>query len=143
MVSVKIILDNRRQQKDGTSPLKLRIVLNRQTYHVFLGHRVIPKDWDENGQKIKSSCKTIDNITRFNALIQKEKQKALSIFTQLEEDGQLETLSFEEIRRHLDNKHTEAMTLAFAEEIIASWGKPKNMGMPGCTIPCCEVSGIL
>ena len=88
---------------------------NRQTYHVFLGHRVIPKDWDENVQKIKSSCKTIDNIIRFNALIQKEKQKALSVFTQLEEDDQLETLSFEEIRRHSDNKHTEAMTLAFAE----------------------------
>ena len=119
MISVKLILDTRSQKTDGTSPLKLRIVHDGQTYHHSLGYAVLPKDWDGKGQKVKSACKTIGNTTRFNALIHKEKQKALDVFTRLDDQGLLDRLSFKEIKERLLQKHSELMTLAYGESIIA------------------------
>lgn len=40
MASIKIILDKRSVKKDGTSPLKLRIVYNRKTNHIPLGYSI-------------------------------------------------------------------------------------------------------
>jgi nucleotidyltransferase/DNA polymerase involved in DNA repair len=128
MISVKIILDTRSKKKDHTNPLKLRIVHNRQTYHLTLGYSVLEKDWDKTGQKVKSSCKTIGNTTRFNALIHKEKQKALDVFTKLQSEGQLETLSFKEIKKRIANKHTDLMTLEFGKEIIAQLRQAQKHG---------------
>ena len=79
MVSANIILDTRYKKKGDVYPLKLRVVHNRKSFDLGLGHSVSAKDWDEKGQKVKSSCKTIDNVTRFNALLGKEKQKAQDI----------------------------------------------------------------
>lgn len=128
MVSVKIVLDTRRKKNDNTSPIKLRIVHNRQTFHLYTGHRAQAKDWDENGKKLKQSCKTVENVTRFNSLFLREKQKAFDVLSRLEEDGKLDTLSFDEIRRHLESKQTEVMTLAFGGEIISELQEAKKFG---------------
>ncbi len=128
MISVKIILDTRSKKVDNSCPLKLRIVHDRQTYHLALNYNVLEKDWDKAGQKVKSTCKTIGNITRFNAMIHKEKQKVLDVFTKLQSEGQLETLSFKEIKQHISNKHTELMTLEFGENVIGQLRKAQKYG---------------
>lgn len=128
MVSVKIVLDTRRQKKDSTSPLKLRLVHDRKTFHIYLGQRATVKDWDENGEKLKSSCKTVDNVTRFNALLHKEKQKVLDLIIRLQDENKLERLNIEEIKRLLVSKNTEAMVLGFAEEIVAELKQAERHG---------------
>jgi integrase len=119
MVTVNLILDTRSKKKDGTHPVKLRIVHNRKTYHLSLGYSVTAKEWDDTAQKIKSNCKRFSNITRINALLHRDKQQALDLFARLQDEGRLDTLSFTEIKAMLANKETEVMTLAFGEEIIA------------------------
>lgn len=119
MVTVNLILDTRSKKKDGTHPIKLRIVHNRKTHHLSLGYSVAAKEWDDTAQKIKSNCKRFSNITRINALLHRDKQQALDLFARLQDEGRLDTLSSTEIKAMLANKETEVMTLAFGEEIIA------------------------
>ncbi|MCG8328546.1 MAG: site-specific integrase [Chitinophagales bacterium] len=119
MVSVKIILDKRSTKKDGTHPLKLRVILHRKTHHLPLGYSVPAKDWDSKGQRIKTSCKAFGNITRINAILHKEQQKAMDILLQLQIEERLEIVSFTEIKRLIQSGNHELKVLAFAEEVIA------------------------
>ncbi len=128
MVSANIILDTRYKKKGDVFPLKLRVVHNRKPFDLSLGHSVSSKDWDEKGQKVKSSCKTIDNVTRFNAILNKDKQKVQDILIRLQDEGRLDTLSLEELKSFVTQKHTEVMTLAFAEEIIAELKQAERYG---------------
>lgn len=128
MVSANIILDTRYKKKGEVYPLKLRVVHNRKPFDLGLGHSVSDKDWDEKGQKVKSSCKTIDNVTRFNALLGKDKQKVQDILIRLQDEGRLDTLSLEELKSFVTQKHTEVMTLAFGLEIIAELKQAERFG---------------
>jgi integrase/recombinase XerD len=128
MVSLKIILDTRTPKKDGTCPLKLRIIHNRQTYHMALGYSVPAHDWDSVNQKVKKSSKDIGNITRFNALIHKEKQKVFDGISKLDADGQLERMSFAEIKKRISSPKGETKTLAYGEEVIALLKEAKKHG---------------
>lgn len=126
--SVKIILDTRTKKRDNTHPLKLRLVHNRSSKHISLGYSILEKDWDERGQKVKSTCKHIENINRFNALLNKEKQKALEVLYRLQSEGRLESLSFEEIKKLIVERETEVMTLSFGETIIAQLREAQKYG---------------
>jgi hypothetical protein len=55
MISANIILDTRYKKKGDVYPLKLRIVHNRKPFDLEYSVTTSPlKDWDENGQKVKS-----------------------------------------------------------------------------------------
>lgn len=117
MVSAKIILDTRSAKQDGTFPLKLRIILNRNTRHMALGYNILEKDWDASGQMIKSSCKTVGNIQRVNALMHRKKQKALDLFTALQAEERLETLSIKEIKEMIQGEGGAVTVQSFGREI--------------------------
>lgn len=128
MITVKIILDKRSVKKDGTSPLKLRLLYNRKSNQVSLGYSILSKDWDAKKERIKSSCQSVDNVNRINAICLKKKQKAFDILTQLDADGKLDVLSFKEIKTYITNQHTGLMTLAFGEEIIDQLKQANKFG---------------
>ncbi|MEN0047330.1 MAG: site-specific integrase [Bacteroidota bacterium] len=118
MITVKVVLDNRSVKKDGTSPLKLRLLYNRKSNQLSLGYAILSKDWDAKRERIKSSCNTINNINRINSILLKKKQEAFDILSQLDSDGRLDTLSFKEIKMFLLKKHTDLMTLEFGQQIV-------------------------
>ncbi|MCB9334312.1 MAG: site-specific integrase [Lewinellaceae bacterium] len=127
MVTTNIILDTRYKKKGNLFPLKLRVVLNRKFFDISLGFSIPAKDWDEKGQQIKSS-KTVENVTRLNSIISKEKQKVVDVIIRLQDEGKLDTISLDELKSYATQKNTEAMTLAFAEEIIAELQEAKKFG---------------
>ena len=98
MVSANIILDTRYKKKGGVFPLKLRVIHDRRPFDLGLGFNISDKDWDEKGQKVKPSCKTVENITRLNSVLAKEKQKVLEILLRLQDEGMLDTLSLEDLK---------------------------------------------
>lgn len=128
MATAKLILDTRRKKKDGTCPIKLRTVHNRNTRHKSLGYSVLEKDWDENGQRIKPSCKAFSNVNRINSLLNKEKQKALEVFAKLQEEEKLDRLSTKEVKKRIVKDDVVVMTLAFGEEIIAQLRSAQKHG---------------
>lgn len=117
MISIKIVQDKRSQKSDGTFPLKLRIVHNRQTYHLALGHSFYSKDWDSASQQLKPSCKTLSNTTRFNAQLNKQKQQAWDILLKLQDEGQLDDISFGRIKSLLTKNSSETFVLEYGEEL--------------------------
>ncbi|MEM8528236.1 MAG: site-specific integrase [Bacteroidota bacterium] len=128
MITVKVALDTRSVKADGKSPLKLRLLYNRKSNQISLGYSILPKDWDSKKERIKASCKTVDNLNRINAIILKKKQKAFDILTQLEAEGKLDNLSFKEIKGFLTNKHTDLMVFEFGDEIIAQLREAQKFG---------------
>lgn len=128
MVSANIILDTRYKKKGDLYPLKLRVIHNRKPFDLNLGFSLSMKDWDEKAQKVKSSCQSIENVARFNALLNKDKQKAQDILIRLQDEGKLDTLSLEELKNFITQKHTEAMTLTFGEEVMAQLREANKHG---------------
>lgn len=128
MISANIILDTRYRKKGDVYPLKLRVVHNRKSFDLGLGFSITPKDWDERGQKVKSSCQSIENIARFNALLSKDKQKVQDVLIRLQDEGKLDTLTLEELKNYVTHKSTETMTLVFGEEMIAELQDAKKFG---------------
>jgi len=128
MVSANIILDTRYKKKGDVYPLKLRIVHNRKPFDLNLGFSISAKDWDEKAQKVKPSCQTIENVTRFNALLNRDKQKVQDTLIRLQDEGKLDTLSLQELKNYVTQKNTEVMMLAFGAEIIAELQEAQKFG---------------
>lgn len=84
MASVKVVL-RKKLNKDGTSPLAIRITQDRKSSFIYLGKSIKKQDWDENNQKVK---KTHPNSARLNNfIIQKlaeANNKVLEVETQSE-----------------------------------------------------------
>jgi hypothetical protein len=81
-------------KKGDVYPLKLRVVHNRKPFDLPLGFNVPIKDWDAKGQKVKSSCQVIENVTRFNALLNKEKAKIQDVLVKLQAAGGINSTCF-------------------------------------------------
>lgn len=128
MLSAKIILDTRHKKKGNVYPLKLRLTHDRKASYISLGYDIPANDWDEDGEKVKTSCKTVENTTRLNALLVKEKQKALDTFLKIQDEGKLATLSLEGLKSFVVNKGTDAMMFAFGEEMIAQLKESQKHG---------------
>ena len=81
-MSVKIVL-RKKPKADGTLPLCIRITRNRKSSYVYLGHHLLEKDWDEQGQRV---LKSHPNSARLNNLLIKKlaeaTDKALELETQ-------------------------------------------------------------
>ncbi|QMW01684.1 site-specific integrase [Spirosoma foliorum] len=67
MASINIVL-RKNIKADGTYPLVIRYTNNRKTFYTYLGHSVLPSDWDEKSQRVK---KSYPNATRFNNMLAK------------------------------------------------------------------------
>lgn len=118
MVSVNIILDKRYKKRGNVYPIKLRVVLNRRPLDIGLGFSVLEKDWDADGQQVKTTSKTVENINRLNSIIAKKKQKLLDLLIRFQDEGKLETLTLAEIKKHLVSKNAEVTVFTFADEIV-------------------------
>ena len=69
MATINLVLDKRRQKKDGTYPLILRIIQNRKSTYLTTGVFLRAEDWDETGREIR---KTHPNHKLLNHSIKKK-----------------------------------------------------------------------
>jgi integrase len=128
MISVNLVLDTRRKKKDNTFPLKIRIIHDRKPFELSLGYSLLEKDWDQQKQRVKTSCKSIENINRLNSFLSKEKQRIGDILLRLQDERKLATLSQGDLKRILANKNAEIMTLAYGNGVILQMQKANKFG---------------
>jgi len=85
MASVKIVL-RKKQNKDKTYPLAIRITKDRRTSFIHLGYHISEDEWDSVQQRVKKSH---PNSARLNNLLIKKlaeaNDKSLELETQKEE----------------------------------------------------------
>lgn len=72
MSKIKIVL-RKKQAKDGSFPLFLRITKDRKSSYIYLGHNLNESDWDKDGQRVKKSH---PNSVRLNNYLLKKLSEA-------------------------------------------------------------------
>lgn len=124
----KIELDRRNIKTDGRHSLKLLIVVNRRPLRISLGYSLFSKDWNEKLQNVRATSKDFENINRFNNWLHKEKSKILNRLLVLQEEGNLERLSVNDLKNSLAQKSEEVLTLEFFASVISEMEQSKRYG---------------
>jgi integrase/recombinase XerD len=83
MATIKIVL-RKKQNKDGTFPLALRITKDRKSSFIHLGYHLFDRDWDEKKSQIKKSH---PNSVRLNNLLATKLAEASNTSIELETNG--------------------------------------------------------
>jgi len=138
--NILIILDKRRQKKDKTYPLILRIIHNRKSISISLGYSLLEKDWNEKTTSIKKTSKVVSNVTRLNNLISKQKTRAFDIITQLQDSGEIETLSSKEIKDRILNKSSKITFFQYTTRLIQEMSEAGKFGNALVYKDCLRVS---
>lgn len=123
-----LTLDTRRARKDGTYPVILRLSHRGKTIPVSTGISLPEKYWDGKNRRIRQSYNGLDNITRANNWLEKQKAKALDIITRLKDTGELNGLSIKELKDRIVSKGQKATVFDFIEGLIADLIKKQKVG---------------
>jgi integrase/recombinase XerD len=92
-----LIRINRKTQ--GTVPIQLRIIHNRKSCKLNIGHRINARDWDDENKRVKKSH---PNSVRLNNIIQNYISKIDNYI--LQKEAQNEIVNFDEIKQKVFNK---------------------------------------
>ncbi len=126
--SIVLSLDTRRQKADKTFPIMLRLSHNGKTTSLSTGYSVPVSFWDEKGRKIKNGYKAIENVTRLNNLLAKERSYALDIITKLHDRNELGFLSITDLKNLISSKGNKSSFFEYTEKQIAELIKLKRIG---------------
>lgn len=126
--NITISLDTRREKKDGTYPLILRLGHYERTTSINLGYSVKEKDWDDVNKVVKKSYVGTETVSRLNNLIQKKKAEAMDILLKLDESGQLQHLSITDVKQRLVDKHTTLSFLEYGNKLVDDLKTAHRMG---------------
>ncbi len=116
--NIVISLDERREKKDGSYPLVMRLGHNKRTTAIPLDISLQKKDWDNEARIVKKSYQGTNSVTRLNNLIQKAKSEAMDIILTLNETGRLQSLTIVEIRNLLVKKNTSTSFYEYTNQQI-------------------------
>jgi integrase/recombinase XerD len=116
--NIVITLDTRREKKDGTYPLVMRIGHNERTTAIPMGFNLLEKDWDAERRTVKKSYVGVNTVTRLNNFIQKKKADAMDIILGLHEVNQLPIMSVIAVRDKIISNNKPHSVFTFAETII-------------------------
>ena len=104
--SVKVVLRNR-TNKQGLSPLVIRITKNRKSTEIYTGQYIEKKYWDDKNRKVK---KSFPNAARLNNLLSQKLAEANKALIDLQVEDK--NVSSKEIKKEIVNPLT---TTSFQE----------------------------
>lgn len=113
MSSIKVILRANKEKKDGTQPLAIRIIKDRNTKFMFLGVYIKPEDWDPINCKVKKSYR---NSARVNNLILKKLTEADDLLLEAKSNNKDVTSANVKKTLKRDGKSVSFFTLADERE---------------------------
>lgn len=116
MASSKIVLRKNKKKSDGTCPLALRIIKDRKTRFIFLGHYILEKDWDSQLCKVKKSH---PNSARLNNALIKKMAEASDMI--LETESSDESKSAKDIENKIKRSNKTVSFFELAKQRIDSY----------------------
>lgn len=127
--SVTLSIDKRRQKRDGTYPIVLRLGHKQSTTTILLRINILEKDWDAKKRIIKNTYKGVESIARLNNELQKKRNEAVDIIMGLQDDGQLQGMTIAELRAKVDaDPNASTSFFVYAEELIAQLKMANHFG---------------
>ncbi|WP_268123859.1 site-specific integrase [Roseivirga pacifica] len=121
-LTTKVLLNKVRQKQDGSYPLTIRVTYNRKVIYIPLGYTLYERDFDEKNQRIKTSSKKFDNVTRLNNQISAQVNNVFNVISKLEEEGRASSMPMKEIKKAILGKHQyeDQSVFQFMENIITN-----------------------
>ncbi|SHI01803.1 Site-specific recombinase XerD [Chryseolinea serpens] len=126
--SIVLSLDTRREKADKTYPIILRLSHNGKTTGISTGYSVPETSWDEESRQIKKSYKGLENVTRINNLLVKERSKALDIIARLHDRNELDYLSITELKGLISADGNKETFFQYTEKQIKELIKLNRIG---------------
>ncbi len=126
--NVVITLDTRRQKKDQTYPLIMRLGHNGRTTSIPLGINLLEKDWDTNTKQVKKTYVGVNTVSRLNNQIQKRKADAMDVIFKLNESKQLISMSVTTLRDRITQQGATQSVFKYTEQVIADLLSSKRIG---------------
>jgi integrase/recombinase XerD len=130
--NIVISLDTRREKKDKTYPLVMRLGHNKRTTSILMGISLLEKDWDNKNRLVRKSYVGVNTVTRLNNLIQKKKADAMDIILKLHESGALSAISLTELRKKIDNNYNAKSFFAYSDSLVKELIASKRIGTSRC-----------
>jgi site-specific recombinase XerD len=96
--NVKLSLDTRRQKKDASYPIILRLTHFRKTTSISIGQSISKEYWDNKNEKVKRAFKGTSSVSKLNNQLLKEKTRAVDIINDLHEKDELNFLSILQLK---------------------------------------------
>ena len=93
-----------------------------------MGYSVNPKFWDERKMEIKPNAPMGESITRLNNLIKKNHSEFIGKVIELQDSGEIATMSLKEIKNRLTGKEDDTNLIAFCGSIIEELGVAGKVG---------------
>ncbi len=121
-------LDLRRKKPDGTHPLLLRIIKDRQVAQLTTGYCFYEKDWDEKAKVVRPSYRGTESVKRLNNMLAKKRAEAMDVITKLHEQRRLDSLMAQDIKVLIERKSENRSFLAYAEQLVAELTEARRIG---------------
>ena len=109
--NIYFVLDSRKPDRFGKSPLKLRLSHNRTMADIPMNVRLTESDWDAKRERIKPGSKSFDNVTRINNQLQSKKTNYLNQISELEEQRVINQLNARQLKERITDKPKRAISL--------------------------------
>ena len=116
--NVKLSLDTRRQKKDASYPVILRLTHFRKTTSISLGHSIQKEFWDNKNEKIKRAFKGTSSVSKLNNQLLKEKTRAVDIINDLHEKDELNFLSILQLKSKIVKTATFESFFEYSKGIV-------------------------
>lgn len=126
--NIVLSLDTRRNKKDGSYPLVMRLGHNRRTTSIPTGISLKKNDWDEKNRLIRKSYQGVETVARLNNILQKKKSEAMDVIMKLHEDGKLNAISLADLKMCLHQSKESQSFLTFTEQLIEELKKAGRFG---------------
>jgi integrase/recombinase XerD len=117
--TLKLILDERRANEDGTFTIVIRLTHRRNSRYVATDCYSNKANWNEDGEYLRANQNDDKaEVRRINEKIQKKKAELTSIINRLDKFNELEELSIQELRDKLIKKPIKETFRSYTTKII-------------------------
>ena len=128
--NLRLILDKRRKRKDNSYPIVLRLIHNRNSTTIQTGYNVEEKDWNDEGNCIRYTCKLFPRkmIDSVNRMLTGKLQEANNILTKLDDHKILNNISVSEVKARVQKKSARISFETFTNKLIDEFRQMKRFG---------------
>lgn len=118
MASIKVQLNSQKENSQGEQPIIIQIIHNRKKRILYLGHNLLPTQWDTKEQMAIEKSKSKEQrlyLQRLNSVIAQKKSTIKKVIVDLQETGN--PFSIDEILDQVKEKKSKTTLFSYAKLI--------------------------
>ena len=128
MTSLTLVIDKRRKKKDGTRRICLLLYHDHKQVYIPIGYYVEEQHWDQKRERVRSSCRAIEDLEEFNNCLLFTKTDGLKVIEKLRRRNELDGMDALDIRNRILNLSDQLSFYEFAEHLISELRSAKRLG---------------